>query len=412
MTDAPTIEAPRPARRGRATASIVLLVLGCIFVPLTVLGVWARNQALDTDKYVDTVAPLAHDPAIQQLVADRVTASLVANADLKARAEEALPERAKPLAGVVAAAVQRVAHDRIEQFVASDRFAELWKRANRRAHEQLVYALTGEGKGVVGVQNGQVVVNLQEVALRARQRLADRGIDLGNRPVLAPARVVIADTPNLGKARKGAHWLDQSALFLPFITLGLLGGSVALARDRRRATGRVGIGVVIAVLVFSVLIVLGRSVYLDQLPRRVPEDAGRAFFDTMVANVRTANRVLIVLGLLIALAASFVGGSRAATASRARLVGLVPADRMATWQPWLADHRRAIRAAVLAVAALVLVVVGRPSAGLVLVLVIVVMLVLVVLEVLSRAEVETPPEAAPPEPPRTPPESPTPAEPV
>ena len=38
---------------------------GCALAPLSVVSVWARSEVTDTDRYVDTVAPLAKDPAVQ-----------------------------------------------------------------------------------------------------------------------------------------------------------------------------------------------------------------------------------------------------------------------------------------------------------------------------------------------------------
>ena len=63
----------------------VLVVLVCILAPVSVLAVWLHNTVLDTDQYVATVAPLAHDPAVQEAIATRVTNSLVASTDLEAR---------------------------------------------------------------------------------------------------------------------------------------------------------------------------------------------------------------------------------------------------------------------------------------------------------------------------------------
>ena len=51
--------------RLRRPLAIVLLVLGCLAVPVSVVAVWTRTQLMNTDAYVAMVAPLADDPAIQ-----------------------------------------------------------------------------------------------------------------------------------------------------------------------------------------------------------------------------------------------------------------------------------------------------------------------------------------------------------
>jgi hypothetical protein len=62
----------------------LLIVLGCVLAPLSVVAVWTRNQVTNTDRYVATVAPLASDPAIQQAIADQVTAQVLTCLDVPA----------------------------------------------------------------------------------------------------------------------------------------------------------------------------------------------------------------------------------------------------------------------------------------------------------------------------------------
>jgi type VI protein secretion system component VasF len=68
------IAAPAARQRWRTVVAALLIVLGCVLAPLAGVAVWARNQVTNTDRYVATVAPLASDPAIQQAIADQITA--------------------------------------------------------------------------------------------------------------------------------------------------------------------------------------------------------------------------------------------------------------------------------------------------------------------------------------------------
>ena len=98
--------APRPTRQRSAKStkrrsrwSKVLAIVGAVLLPIAGLALWSRNQLLNTDHYVQTVKPLASDPAIRRQLADRITEALHNTLDLKDRAADALPERAKFLAG-------------------------------------------------------------------------------------------------------------------------------------------------------------------------------------------------------------------------------------------------------------------------------------------------------------------------
>ena len=66
----------------------MLLVLACLLAVLSVVVVYARNELLNTDTFVATLAPLAKDPAVQTAVADQVSDSLVTQTDLEQRVQE------------------------------------------------------------------------------------------------------------------------------------------------------------------------------------------------------------------------------------------------------------------------------------------------------------------------------------
>ena len=70
--------APRPRRKvGRSTAAVVLILIGALLAPVAVVGSWARGLVVDTDRYVDTVAPIAQDPLVQSAVSNRITLAVV-----------------------------------------------------------------------------------------------------------------------------------------------------------------------------------------------------------------------------------------------------------------------------------------------------------------------------------------------
>ena len=86
----PDAERPRRNRLWRRICVAVLLVLGFVLTPVAVLVTYAKTQVLDTDRYVSTVKPLASDPAVQNYVADTVTAELLSQVDVKAYVNQAL----------------------------------------------------------------------------------------------------------------------------------------------------------------------------------------------------------------------------------------------------------------------------------------------------------------------------------
>jgi hypothetical protein len=84
---------PRQARRHRfswrAPVAALLIILGCIPAPLSVLGVWTANQLSDTGRYVANVTPLIKDPAIQNALTSKLTSEIVTKIDVKGLTDQA-----------------------------------------------------------------------------------------------------------------------------------------------------------------------------------------------------------------------------------------------------------------------------------------------------------------------------------
>ena len=93
----------RARRLARSVAVAVLVVVGALCLTLTVPAVWARNQVLDTERYVANTAPLATDPGVQAAV------EAVANRQIAARLDVgALVAAGAAPAGAAAARADRL----------------------------------------------------------------------------------------------------------------------------------------------------------------------------------------------------------------------------------------------------------------------------------------------------------------
>ena len=107
--EAPHAEAAEPGGRPgkahrhrfswRTPVASLLIILGCILAPVSVLAVWTANQVSDTSRYVANVAPLIKDPAIQNALTNKLTSEIVTKIDVKRLTDQAaaeLSQRASP----------------------------------------------------------------------------------------------------------------------------------------------------------------------------------------------------------------------------------------------------------------------------------------------------------------------------
>lgn len=385
-------EAPRKLPRWRRALVAILVIVSVVLVPLAGLSIWVRNLVLDTNHYVDTVAPLAHNRAITDLVAERATNRLFQQVDVEAQAKDALPERAQFLAGPISSGVQTFTHDAAQRVLATEQFATVWKEANRRAHTQVVKLLTGEGKNIA-VKNDKVVLDLSAVIDEEVKRLDQRGVTVFDSVAKKQKnlQVELFDAGQLKKARSAVHLLDRLRIVLVVLVFVLLGAALALSGNRRRTLMRWALGLVIAMAVTAALLALGRSAYLSVAKNH---DAAGAAFDILVRYLRNGIRTIAALGIIVALAAFLSGPSRVAVRIREGAKSLVggagrKADE-AGWTPgpvgiWVAAHKVALRVAGVAVAFLVLFLWSSPRPLTLLVLALLLLVYLAAIELVGRS---------------------------
>jgi|1186.fasta_scaffold13358_2 hypothetical protein len=398
-----TTRAPR--RWWRRIAATVLIVLSCLLAPLSVVAVWARSEVTDTDRYVDTVAPLAHDPAIQHAVTENLTNVVFQYIDVQGITTQALGAVAQrdivpPAVGAqlqalaipIADGVRSFVGDRIEQLVTSDVFAQAWEEANRSAHEQLVAALSGQG-GAVTVQNNAVSVNLATFVNTVKQRLIDRGFTLAERIPTVNATFTIFESADVGTVQKAFNLLDTVGYWLPLVLVAMAGLGIYLAPNHRRAFIGTGLGVALAALATALALQYARSRYLQGVPPAIlPPDAAAVLFDTIVRYLREAIRSLALVGLLFAIGAFLTGPSVTARTVRGWCTSGIAAAkggaeglglRMGDVTRWVGPRAKLLRGIVVAAAFAVVLLERYRTPGLVLWLTAGLLVALAVIEFLA-----------------------------
>ena len=408
-------QSTQPKRRRvswRTPVSALLIVIGCILAPLSVIGVWTANQVSDTNRYVANIEPLIHDPAIQNALTDKITTAITTRLNvtgLSSQAADTLTSRGftrvgsllKTFGPALSNAVTGYVHNFVHKVITSERFANAWVEVNRVAHQTLVQALSGQG-GSITVSNGQVTLDLAPFIAIVKQDLAARGFTLVNSlPPIHPT-IALFSSKTLVQAQTLYRVLNDLKIVLPIVTLLLLAAGVYIARQHRRALIGAGLGFAASMLVLGAVLLVVRGIYLNSVPNSVfPSDAAAAAFDTLVRFIRTALRALLVLGLIVAIAAFFTGPSVTAVRTRAGFVKAFEWVRSGGERhgvstgpvgQWTYEHRHGLRIGAVALAAVIFVFQGRPTAASVIVLVIILLLVLGLIELIGRPPAK--PEAA------------------
>jgi len=393
----------------RMPVSIVLIVLGCIVAPVAVLGVWAGNEVSDTGRWVATVEPLIHDPAIQNVLTDKITTEITNRLNVTGTIDQASTQlNDKGLTRIssllnsfgpqIASSVTGFIHSTVHRVISGPRVAKLWVQVNTTAHQAVVQVLSGQGNGAISTSNGQITLNLGPFIAVVKQDLVAHGFALAsNIPPISPT-VALFQAKDLGKAQAGYRLITTLKIVLPILALVLLAAGVWVARGRRRALIWAALGLAASMLVLAIGLLIARSIYLNSVPPTVlPGDAAAAAFDAMVYFIRVGLRVVLAVGLVVAIGAFITGPSRAAIQTRSALkswLGWIRnfgERRGVSTGPvgeWTYAHRRGLRIGAVALFALIFVFWGHPTGLVVIVLVIVLLLVLGLIELIGRPPAE------------------------
>jgi hypothetical protein len=394
----------------RAFAATVLIVIACLLAPVSVLSVWASAVVSQTDRYVETVAPVADDPGVQSAIADEVTAAIMESlnvADVTTEAlqtlaqQENMPPRVADALPALAVPLTRGIEDftrtQTGNFVSSAQFEAVWAEVNRVAHSQVVTLLEGNEGGAITAQENQITLNLRPVIEEVRTRLVDQGFALAANVPAVDRTFVLVESAGIGQAQRFYTVLNALGVWLPLVALALFAAGVLLARDRRRALLRGALGVTAAMVALGVGLTLVRMVYVETTPAGVltSQSAGNVF-DALVRFLRTGLRATAVLGLVVALAAFLTGPSSAAVRARtafdrginhARGGADAAGWRLDTVGHWVHEHKAGLRLATFIAAGLMLMFWDRPTAWDVVIVALVVVASLVIIAFLGRPPV-------------------------
>lgn len=371
------------------------------------VAAWVDSEVSDTDRYVQTVAPIATEPSVQNTVTDRLTKRVVDQVDVAAftaavartlQREGAPPkvvQGAEALTGPLTNVLNSTVHDIVHRVVTSDRFTEVWDDANRRAHAAVVKVLTGEGGSAVQAGDDSIDLDLGTVIDNVRQKLVDAGFDQAAKIPDVDRTIPLFETDKLNEAQDTMRLLNVIGTWFPVLVLVLVALAIWSAPAHRLALMTAAIGVGVMMIVLFVGLAVMRQVYLDSVPSTaLPQDTAADIFDTFVRFLKNSTVTVLVVAVITALAAYLYGPGRGARwVRRAASSGTGATGRSmarhglrtgATGR-WLGTHNKWTTGIVIAAGALTLVLWNYPTPGAVALVLGIVVLVLALLGILAAA---------------------------
>ena len=290
----------------------VLIVLAAIIALAASLNVWVKRQALSTDNWTNASSQLLENSEIRSAVSVYLVDQLYQKVDVGKALEQRLPPAVKPLGAPLAAALEPALVRTTNTLLGRPKVQQLWKNANRRAHQLFIAVLDGKHR-ILQQTNGNVVLNLRPLL---DQIVAQTGIGSRIAQRLPPdaGQIVVMKGNALDTARKSVKVIRVLSFFLVFLVLALFAAAVYLARGRRR-TMLLAVGV--STLVVGLLVLVVRRFagnYLVDALTGNPDSkhAVTAAWAVGTQLLRNVGINIVVYGSLVIFAALVAGPSRVA----------------------------------------------------------------------------------------------------
>jgi hypothetical protein len=294
------------------------VIVGSLLAVVACFATWAERQALTTDDWVNTSGRLLENDPIRKALATYAVDQLYANVDVEKELDQALPPNFKRLSGPASTGLRALATSGAQRVLATSRFLQLWKNANRAAHQTLVNIIEDKGNAV-STSGGEVDLRLRPLIIQVSNQLG-LGKDLTDKLPHDVGNLKILRSNELGLAQTIAKVIRGLALISTLLALGLFALAIYLSRGYRWITVLgVGIGLILVGIVVLILREVAGDVVVDQLASESAKPAADATWSIGTSLLASIARNVIVYGGFFVLAAWLASPHRSSVATRRAL---------------------------------------------------------------------------------------------
>ncbi len=366
-----TSEQPASSQRrigARSIAALIALILGLGLLPIGTVTYWGNRTVTDSERYIETMGPLAYSEQIQDSLSVFITDKIEEQVDPEALVNQVFAglieqyPSLKALVPIVAGAIDSLIAQVVDKLVRSEQFQELWNLANIAAQKSIMAILEGNDSGPVTLEGDEVVLDTGALIDQVKQGLVDRGFAAAaniNVPQ-ADRQIVLLEAPQLAQIRTIYSFTSPVAASLIWVAVLLLVAAVFLARRRPRMAAWAGGGAAVGGAILVIGLGIGESVFVNTLEGTPFAQASQTFYDQLLKFLYNGSYVLVVLGIIVMAVALYLCGARWAVELRAGVnnlasdvAGTIPPGPITSSGVAVAKYARWLRIAVAALFVLI-----------------------------------------------------------
>jgi len=335
----------RRSSRVRSVLTWLLAVLAVLATVLALVSLWTFRTLNNTDLFVDRVGSIIEDPAVAEVVGERAAAQLVTALDLQERVAQALPPEAAVVAGPITNAAQKYLAEGATKLVETDQFQQAWDTSLAAGHKLTIGVLSGADTTAISNDNGVIVLNLTPVVNTLLTEGSQFLSDLLNRQINPPTvtsdnidaalaelekalgvdlpsdfgTVTLFSSDDLAAAQSYYQAAKVAAWLMPIAALVLIGLALAVAKRRLRTFFGIVVATAAGLLFVGLALKPIENAVVSAVSDQGLRGAVQAAFGTVTGSLLTGITVVVILGVVAAVALFMIGDSRPATAGREAL---------------------------------------------------------------------------------------------
>ncbi len=303
-------------QRGRSALAIVLLVIATLLVPTAIVGHWATVQISNSNRFVDSLAPLSDNPQVQTLVITKLSDAIEKKVNvnettqtlvdglgsalkLGPKAKDALNLISAPLA----AGIENLITDTVSKVVKSPAFQKAWKTTITITHKELIAVLSGRTPdGVNLAADGTITLSLKPLMQEVKNQMIAAKVPFARVIPTIDTTITVAKIPQLATARIAYQVGVGVGMWLPWFVLAMFAGAVLLAVRRWRMVFISALLIFIMAGLVGIGLSTGRIILTASLNADLTQVAG-AVYDTVIGYGASVVVTLMILSALLAIVA-------------------------------------------------------------------------------------------------------------
>jgi len=352
---------------GRTFLTGFLVFMTSLLFCGSILAFWFQQTLFDTDTWVDKTSQILSSSSVQRDITIKTIDVVFEAVDVEQYANDLLPDKAKPLAGTIASSLKTFSTEEMQKLLATPKFQQFWKDANRQAHTALLKTIsTASQKSqasatneVIFIDRDQVILNVEPVLNNLKSSLASSGLGFVNNLNTSSLnlKIPVATVQNLPTILLIINTINRVAIWMPIAALCFAALAFWISRDRRKTLLQVSIFSSVLLVINLILISTGGYLFVSSLTAQVSDIStlsGQVIFSSLTQDFIVYNQTALSLMIIVALFAYICGNSTAASWVRSKTSGLIKSHVKNPTIAWVASNAVIIISTIVALNALLI----------------------------------------------------------